>query len=176
MRVSAFVLILISCLLLVSCSRNKFPSIQNSETLRQDCLNLRQQFPITLPTNLFQGELPTNNLPDFRKRVFQKGKIQKIIKIIPKEKWPESVQKLRPISVTSDFYGIYITTATNVDNKPFFWRPGKVYQYWLSEGYFVQCNQTSSVPESSVHGFGLYDMKRTQFNGIDEFYQPWAIQ
>jgi hypothetical protein len=151
-----FLLILLICI--ISCyaynswradNWDKLPQIKNSETLRKDCLNLYQQFP------------------------FKKTPAD-----IPKDKWPVSVVNLHPLGIYRDFYGIYITTATDINNKPLFWHPGNVYQALASEGYFVQCNQTSSVPKSSFHGFDRDGVQRTPtpFNGIEEFREPGAIQ
>jgi hypothetical protein len=132
--------------LLVSCSNSNLPKIKNSQELRKDCLVLYQQIPL---------QTYQINNQSFR-----------MTTLIPIAKWSNSILDLHPSRVVRDLYGIRIVTATSVRENN---------GIWATEGYFVQCNQTSSVPWSA-NSEDEGDVIKKIHDGIYEFYQPCATQ
>lgn len=164
MKTSFLFLILVFICSIGYASTNDLPQIKDAAALLKDCQQLYQQFP--------SGEIHTNNTHldlDYKQRY-------PVAIQIPKDKWTESILNLHPIGVTRDFFGICIMTATRVDTRTPSWKPGETYHLWLSVGYFVQCNQISLAPHSSVGGFARYEMKPTPFNDIEEFYEPSLVK
>jgi len=123
MRVPVFTLIFFSGLLLASCSRNKLPPIKDPETLRKDCAVLYVQFPIIIDTNQIAK--------------YGVGNTNGIVRDIPTNNWPFSIQNLKPIQVKRSRFGIYIWIETN--KHPTVTISGN----WTAKGYFVSCSSFS---------------------------------
>jgi hypothetical protein len=149
MRVSVFALILLCCLLLASCSRNKLPPIKDPETLHKDCATLFQQFPIIIDTNQIakHGDWYTNV----------------IVRDIPTNNWPLSIQNLKPFQVKRSRFGINIWIKTN--KHPTLTISGN----WTAKGYFI--------PFSSFSIYGNVPFfKQTDMPGIYEISMPAEAQ
>jgi len=133
-------LILLLSLLLVSCSRNHLPPIKDSAALQKDCSLLYQQFPVS--------EIPTN-APDFD---YQHGLG---IRIIPKDKWPDSILALHPYMVCGYQGGIQIWISFS--------------QHQDGEAYYVAFDPKSPPPTYVASNDFVF--KNTTFKGIYEVRQ-----
>ncbi|HEX5398884.1 MAG TPA: hypothetical protein VFY06_07540 [Verrucomicrobiae bacterium] len=112
-------LISICFVLLISCSRNNLPAINNAITLHKDCAGLFQQHPTIIGTNLTliaEGRLP-----------------MEMVNAIPTNSWPLSVQNLKPFVVKRDNFGIYIWIRANKHPTE------TISGNWIAKGYFVSC-------------------------------------
>jgi hypothetical protein len=131
-----------SVVLLVSCSRTALPSIRDAELLWKDCESLYQSFPI---------EASATNTP--RRRL--------LMREIPKEAWPESVRKMRPVWVWRLEAGIRICTGPK-ENDP----------RW--KGYFVQIAEDWKPP-TSVFDVDQASYSETGHSRIYEFVEPSLV-
>jgi hypothetical protein len=149
MRVSVFALILLCSLLLASCSRNKLPSIKDTETLRKDCATLFQQFPIIMDTNQIAK--------------YGDGYTNQIVRDIPTKNWPFSIQNLKPFQVKRSRFGIDIWIRTNKNPTE------TISGNWTAKGYFVPCS-SFSIYGNRFSNVPFY--KQTDLPGIYEISIP----
>ena len=144
---------------------DSLPRIRDAEQLRKNCVLLCQKFPLApLNTNqmLFK-ELNNTNIPKF----FRRHLGQEHLREIPKESWPNSIQELHPFRVTRDEYAISIWLIENSHHGA----KGN----WVAKGYYVHTNPSESPPRSATHGFAMYYLYETKYEGIDEFDLPAAV-
>jgi hypothetical protein len=134
-------LILSFCLILISCSRHHLPPIKDSAALQKDCSNLYQQFPA-------DEKLPTNS-PNFD---YQHDLD---IRIIPKDKWSDSILALHPYMVCSYQNGIQIWIQWS--------------KHYDGEAYFVAFNP--ELPPPSYDPSNDFIFTNSTFSGIYEVRQ-----
>jgi hypothetical protein len=140
MRPLLLALILPFCLLLVSCSRHHLPPITDSVALHKDCSILYQQFPVS--------ETRTN-VPNFDYQ-HSLG-----IRIIPKEKWPDSVRSLLPYMVCTYQGGVQIWIEWS--------------QHHDGEAYYVAFDP--ELPPPAYVTSNDFIFRNTTLNGIYEVRQ-----
>ena len=146
------------------------PPIKNSERLHKDYILLSEQFPLPpLKTNqmLFKALNNTNMQESFR-RHFRQAHAREI----PRESWPNSIKELNPFRVTRDEYAvcIWLLDRDHMNHKTH----GPT-RNWVAKGYYVHTNASESPPRSATHGFALYYLYETKYEGIDEFNLPAIV-
>jgi hypothetical protein len=145
MKSILFSLIFICSTAFAGANTNNLPLIKDAAILCKDCISLYQQFSPATTNDSFSHYWGRE---------------------IPKEKWPASIQALRPFMVTRDKYAICIWILHD---------PKEPEQIWDSRGYYVHGDSHLSPPRIAHGGGGNFNLYRTDYDGIDIFFFPGAV-